>query len=115
MRPPADWGRFPRTLSPPSSRSIGIGNSSWLRHKLRDEVEQVAAAWEEVAANACRGGGLEIRRAVADQKRSGRIDRPFGEQLLEHARSGLAQVGDAPVALDGALRMVGAVFDAVDV
>ena len=26
--------------------------------------------WEEVAANAGRGGGLEIRRAVADQKRS---------------------------------------------
>src|SRR5882762_462144 len=114
MRRPAAWVRSRKTPLPPSWRSIVIGNSSSRRQKLSDEVQQVAAAWEKVAANARCSGGLEIRRAVADQKRSCSVDRPFGEQLLDHAWSRLAQIRGAAIALDGALGMVRAEFDAVD-
>src|SRR5258708_10570039 len=97
----------------PSWRSIEIGNSSSRARKLRDKIEEVAAG-EQMAADAGGGGRLDVALAIADQERLRRIDRPFGQQFPDHAGRGLAQVGNALVALDGAFRMEGAVFDAVD-
>ena len=82
-----------------SWRSIEIGNSSSRAHKLRDEIEEVAAG-EEMAADAGSGGSLDVCLAIADQERLRRIDRPFGQQFPDHTGRRLAQIGNALVALD---------------
>ena len=60
-------------------------------------------------------GRIEIARLVADQDAVLRIDGEAAEQIRDHSRSGLAPIVDATISLDGPVRVIGAIFEGIDV
>ena len=58
--------------------------------------------------------GLEIARLVADQDAVIHVDWETAEQVRDHSGGGLAPIALATISLDGAFRVIRAVFECID-